>query len=139
MAARCTGKRAAGKVRSARTWGRTHAWRHVPGDLCAGSSVALEVPRVRIFVRAATGVTGRRVVPWLVAAGHSITAVVHNPQKRAALARIGARTVNVDLLARDALRTAVLGHEVVISLATHMPSSSLHMLLPGAWRENDRL
>src|SRR5262249_36340245 len=34
---------------------------------------------------------------------------------------------------------AVAGHEVVINLATHMPETTLKMLLPGAWAENDRI
>jgi len=37
------------------------------------------------------------------------------------------------------VRRAVEGHDVVLNLATHMPSSSLKMMLPWAWRENDRL
>ena len=28
---------------------------------------------------------------------------------------------------------------MVVNLATHIPSSSTRMLLPGAWRENDRI
>jgi len=33
----------------------------------------------------------------------------------------------------------VAGHDAVVNLATHMPPSTLRMLLPGAWRENDRI
>jgi nucleoside-diphosphate-sugar epimerase len=33
----------------------------------------------------------------------------------------------------------VAGHDVIINLATHIPSSTFRLLLPGAWRENDRV
>jgi nucleoside-diphosphate-sugar epimerase len=34
---------------------------------------------------------------------------------------------------------ALRGHDVVINLATHMPSSSAKMMFRSAWRENDRI
>ena len=94
---------------------------------------------MRVLVTGATGVIGRRVVPLLVAAGHAVTAVGRTPEKRAALARAGARAFDVDLLAPEEVQHAVAGHEVVVNLATHIPRSTARMLLPGAWRENDRL
>jgi nucleoside-diphosphate-sugar epimerase len=45
----------------------------------------------------------------------------------------------LDLFDARAVRAAVAGHEAVINLATHMPETTLKMLLPGAWTENDRL
>ena len=81
---------------------------------------------------------GRRAVPLLVAAGHTVTAVGRTPEKRAALERMGATPVAVDLFDPAALRGAVAGHEAVCNLATHIPSST-RMLLRGAWRENDRI
>jgi nucleoside-diphosphate-sugar epimerase len=39
----------------------------------------------------------------------------------------------------SAVRRAIAGHEIVINLATHIPHSSTQMLLPWAWRENDRI
>ncbi|MFL5576440.1 MAG: NAD-dependent epimerase/dehydratase family protein [Gemmatimonadaceae bacterium] len=94
---------------------------------------------MRILVTGATGVIGRRAVPLLAAAGHQVTAAGRNPARRAALERAGATTVALDLFDRDAVRRAVDGHEAVINLATHIPPSSTRMLLPGAWRENDRV
>jgi hypothetical protein len=29
--------------------------------------------------------------------------------------------------------------DAIVNLATHLPPSTARMLLPGAWRENDRL
>ena len=87
----------------------------------------------------ATGVVGRRAVPLLLAAGHRVSIAARSPEKSAAFARIGASPVAVDLLSRDAVRSALRGQEVVVNLATHMPASTARMLLPGAWRENDRI
>jgi nucleoside-diphosphate-sugar epimerase len=70
---------------------------------------------------------------------HVVTALARSAASRAALERQGARTADVDLLEPRALLAAVAGHDTVINLATHIPSSRLRMLLPGAWRENDRL
>ena len=35
---------------------------------------------MRIFLTGATGVIGRRALPLLIGAGHSVTAVVRRPQ-----------------------------------------------------------
>lgn len=94
---------------------------------------------MKIFVAGATGVIGRRVVPQLVAAGHAVSAAARSPGKGVPLENAGARTLRVDLFDPKALRAAVAGHDVVINLATHIPASTARMLLPGAWRENDRI
>jgi nucleoside-diphosphate-sugar epimerase len=93
---------------------------------------------MRICVTGATGVTGRRAVPLLVAAGHEVTAVARSPEKAAGLATAGASPIIVDLFDAAAVRRAVAGHEVVINLATAVPPSS-RALLPGAWKEMDRI
>ncbi|MEO8622826.1 MAG: NAD(P)H-binding protein [bacterium] len=94
---------------------------------------------MRVFVSGATGVIGRRVIPLLVQSGHAVTAMGRSNAKRAVLARSGAKAVDTDMFDRGALRRALDGHEAVINLATHMPSSSTRMLLRWSWRENDRL
>ena len=94
---------------------------------------------MRIFVTGATGVVGRRLVPRLLGAGHDVSAVARTQEKHAALERTGARAVTLDLFDRDAARAAVAGHDVVVNLATHVPSSGVRMFLPGAWREMDRI
>lgn len=76
---------------------------------------------MRILVSGATGVIGRRVVPRLRSEDHAVTALRAN------------------LFDADALKRAVAGHEVVINLATHMPSSAFRMLFRSAWRLNDRI
>ncbi len=94
---------------------------------------------MRIFVAGATGVIGRRVIPQLVAAGHRVSAVARSPEKRAALSAAGAAPVTVDLFSSPAVRRAVEGHDVVINLATHIPTAAWRLLLPGAFHENDRI
>jgi nucleoside-diphosphate-sugar epimerase len=94
---------------------------------------------MQVFVTGATGVIGRRVVPRLVAAGMGVTAVGRSAAKREWLERQGARSVEVDLFDSGALRRALAGHDVVVNLATHMPPSTFRMMMPGAWKENDRI
>ncbi len=94
---------------------------------------------MRILVTGATGVIGRRAVPQLVAAGHDVTAAGRNPERLTALAKAGAKTTPPDLFDREAVARAMCGQDVLINLATHIPSSSLKMLLPWSWKENDRI
>jgi nucleoside-diphosphate-sugar epimerase len=94
---------------------------------------------MQIFLAGATGVIGRRVVPLFVQRGHAVTAIGRSPAKREALQRANARAVGVDLFDAPKLREAVAGHDAIVNLATHIPSSTMRMLLPWAWRENDRV
>src|SRR5262249_32022725 len=94
---------------------------------------------MRIFVTGASGVIGRRVVPLFVAAGHDVTAIGRNPEKRTSLERDGAKTVDVSLFDPIRLRDAMKEHDTIVNLATHMPSSFVRACLPGAWSENDRI
>ncbi|HET6567694.1 MAG TPA: NAD(P)-dependent oxidoreductase [Rhodothermales bacterium] len=94
---------------------------------------------MRIFMTGATGVVGRRAIPLLVAAGHQVTAIGRTPEKQAGLERMGATALALDLFDPAAVRNAVAGHDVVVNLATHIPGSSVQMMLPWSWRENDRI
>lgn len=93
---------------------------------------------MRIFVTGATGVIGRRAIPLLVAAGHEVTAAVRSPEKARQAERAGARAVTLDLFDAQAVRRAVEGPEAVINLATAVPKTS-RMMLPGAWKQMDRI
>lgn len=93
---------------------------------------------MRIFIAGSTGVIGRRVVPLLVATGHQVTAVGRTPEKCAALERMGAAAVQVDLFDADQVRHVVAGHDAIINLTTSIPTFS-RVFLPGAWKENDRI
>jgi nucleoside-diphosphate-sugar epimerase len=94
---------------------------------------------MKIFVTGATGVVGRRLVPLLTAAGHRVTAAGRDPSRMTALAQAGAAIVALDLFDRDGVRRAIEGHDTIVNLATHLPSSAFATMLPWAWRENDRI
>ena len=94
---------------------------------------------MRVFVTGATGVVGRRVVPLLATGGHEVTCAVRSRGQHAAVTELGARPVEVDLFDRARLTAALVGHDVFINLATHMPRSTWRAFLPGAWRENDHI
>jgi nucleoside-diphosphate-sugar epimerase len=93
---------------------------------------------MRIFIAGATGVLGRRVVPPLIAAGHTVTAVARTERKAAALRSQGARPVAVDLFDPAAVAVALDGNDVVMNLATAIPPTS-RMLRRSAWDATDRL
>jgi nucleoside-diphosphate-sugar epimerase len=94
---------------------------------------------MRVFITGATGVVGRRVVPLLATAGHDVTCAARSGEQHEAVTKLGARPVDVDLFDRQALTTALAGHDAFINLATHMPRSLARMFLRSAWRENDHL
>ncbi len=94
---------------------------------------------MRVFVIGATGVIGRRVVPLLLEIGHEVTVGVRRDGRRPGPAKGGVRAVPIDLFDPASLAPAVSGHDAVINLATHMPSSSAKMLFRSAWRANDQI
>ncbi len=71
---------------------------------------------MRIFVAGATGVIGRRIVPLLVANGHTVIGTTREARKADALQSAGASPVVLDALDRDAVREALVraGPEVVV-------------------------
>jgi 2-alkyl-3-oxoalkanoate reductase len=93
---------------------------------------------VRIFITGATGVIGRRVVPVLRARGHEVTAAGRPSPRLQALAQHGAVAVALDLFDAASVRRALAGHDVVINLATSVPSNG-RAFLPGAWRATDHM
>ena len=93
---------------------------------------------MRIFIAGATGVLGRRAVPALTAAGHTVTAVARGDAKAADLRRQGAHPVAVDLFDPAAVTAAAAGADVVVNLATAIPSTR-RMLRRSAWHTTDRL
>ena len=94
---------------------------------------------MHVFVTGATGVIGTRVLPLLIEAGHTVTAAARSPANRQSIERLGAKPVEASLFDVDSLRRAIAGHDAVLNLATHIPSSSTKMLMRWAWRTNDRI
>lgn len=93
---------------------------------------------MKVFVSGATGVLGRRVVAEMVAAGFEVTGVARSPGKRADLASVGVRPVELDLFNRAAVHAAVAGHDVVCNVATAIPVGE-RANSPSAWEDNDRI
>lgn len=94
---------------------------------------------MRIFITGATGVIGTRVLPLLIQAGHHVSALSRSARNRDVLRRFGAVPVEADIFEVSGLRRAIAGHDAVINLATHIPSSATKMMIRWAWRENDRI
>jgi 2-alkyl-3-oxoalkanoate reductase len=94
---------------------------------------------MRVFVTGATGVIGRRLVPLLVGAGHEVTALARSDAARRALATAGAMPIALDIFTPEGSRSALVGQDVVVNLATHIPRTTLGMFFRSGWRENDRL
>lgn len=93
---------------------------------------------LRVFVAGASGVLGRRVVPALVAAGHTVTANVRDPEASARAVAVGATTATIDLF--DPAATARIGddHDAIVNVATSIPTGASAALRRG-WSMNDRL
>ncbi len=93
---------------------------------------------MKVAVTGATGVIGRSAVPALVSAGHDVVALTRTPEKSTLLAALGARPVVTGLGDHDGLVAMFDGADAVCSFATRIPVGFSGML-PGAWRDNDRL
>ena len=93
----------------------------------------------KILVTGATGVVGRRLVPILLQNGHRVVVLARPSERRQGLERAGAAAVDADLFDLPSLRRAAEGCDVVVNLATHMPTSSTQMTHLAAWKENDRV
>ena len=93
---------------------------------------------MRVVVTGATGVIGTSAVRALVAAGHQVVGLARTQHKADALRDLGAEPARARLFDHDALASVFDGSDVVCNLATHIPVGYA-ALVPGAWRENDRL
>jgi hypothetical protein len=78
---------------------------------------------MRIFVAGASGVIGVRLVPLLVAEGHTVAGMTRSPAKAQRLRELGAEPVVRDVFDVDALVGAVVdfGAEVIVDQLTDLP------------------
>ncbi len=81
---------------------------------------------------------GRSTIPALHDAGHTVVGLARSAKAAKVVAARGAEPVMADLFDCDALATAMQGCDAVINFATRVPIG-FAMLLPGAWRTNDRI
>lgn len=93
---------------------------------------------MRVFIAGGTGVVGKRALPLLAAAGHTVIAAVRSDESARLASSLGAEPVQVDLFDRGSVMRAARGAEVIINIATSIPKSSRAMM-PGAWRPNSRM
>jgi nucleoside-diphosphate-sugar epimerase len=78
---------------------------------------------MRIFIAGASGVVGVRLIPLLVAAGHTVAGMTRSPQKAPMLSELGAQPVVCDVFDAGALTQAVtaFGPDVVVHQLTDLP------------------
>jgi uncharacterized protein YbjT (DUF2867 family) len=78
---------------------------------------------MRIFLAGATGVLGRRIVPLLVADGHTVAGLTRSSDKADYLRSLGATPVICDVFDADALTAAVscFAPEAVMHQLTDLP------------------
>jgi nucleoside-diphosphate-sugar epimerase len=78
---------------------------------------------VRIFMAGASGVIGVRLIPLLVADGHTVAGMTRSPRKAHMLGELGAESVVCDVFDADALTGAVTGFgpDVVLHQLTDLP------------------
>lgn len=93
---------------------------------------------MKVFVTGATGAIGRRAVPALVAAGHTVTGVARSDAKAEQLRSAGAEPARVDLFDPPAVAAALQGFDAVCNLATSIPAPS-KAIRTKAWTMNDRI
>jgi nucleoside-diphosphate-sugar epimerase len=96
---------------------------------------------VRVFLAGATGVIGRRLVPFLTAAGHQVTGTTRSPAKVESLRAAGVEPVVVDALDAAALMAAVAAAQpqAVIHQLTSLPQRLDPRKMERDLAANDRL
>ncbi|TDK90571.1 NAD-dependent epimerase/dehydratase family protein [Mycolicibacterium mucogenicum] len=93
---------------------------------------------MRVFVTGGTGAIGVHTVPALVAAGHAVTALARSDAKAAWLQSQGAAPVAASLFDRRGLADAFAGHDVVVNLASALPSTTT-FIRKSAWTECEKV
>jgi len=95
---------------------------------------------MRVFLAGAAGAIGRRLVPLLLEAGHSVTGTTRSGEKASELKSRGVTAVVVDVYDAAALRDAVVraAPEVVVHQLTDLPKA-LDPNRPAAFSGNTRL
>jgi uncharacterized protein YbjT (DUF2867 family) len=80
----------------------------------------------RIFLAGASGVIGIRLIPLLVAAGHTVGAMTRSVDKADRLAALGAKPIVCDVFDREALTDAVrhFSPDLVLHELTDLPDAA---------------
>jgi nucleoside-diphosphate-sugar epimerase len=94
---------------------------------------------VRIFIAGASGVIGTRLVPLLVADGHTVAGMTRTPGKASLLRELGAEPVICDVFDAGALTRAVAGFDpdLIFHQLTDLPDSAAD--IPAFSARNNRI
>lgn len=96
---------------------------------------------MRVFLAGATGAIGKRLVPLLVASGHSVAATTRRAERAPGLRAMGAEPVVVDALDRDAIHAAVMTArpDVIVHQLTAIPERFNFLRFDRAFTATNRL
>jgi hypothetical protein len=96
-------------------------------------------PALRVFVAGATGVIGTRLLPLLVAAGHTVCGMTRSPEKLDLIRAVGAEPALCDVFDADTLVDAVTAFapDAVMHQLTDLPDAVEQ--LPQFAARNDRI
>jgi nucleoside-diphosphate-sugar epimerase len=94
---------------------------------------------VRIFVAGASGAIGSRLVPLLVADGHTVAGMTRSAHKADLLRELGAEPVVCDVFDADALTLAVIAFapDIVFHQLTDLPDNAAD--IPAFSERNNRI
>lgn len=83
-------------------------------------------PGVRVFLAGASGAIGQRLVPLLVAAGHTVGAMTRSPGKASVLSELGADPIVCDVFDKERLIPAVcdFAPDVILNELTDLPDDA---------------
>ncbi len=81
---------------------------------------------------------GRSTISALNAAGHTVVGIARSARSADVVAARGAEPARADLYDVEDLTAAMRGCDAVVNVATRVPVG-FAMLVPGAWRANDRI
>jgi nucleoside-diphosphate-sugar epimerase len=89
----------------------------------------MTAPGMRIYFAGASGVIGSRLVPLLVAAGHTVGAMTRSAEKAALLASVGAQPIVCDVFDRPALIQSVrsFSPDLLLHELTDLPDDLEHL------------
>src|SRR5436190_20029592 len=81
---------------------------------------------MKVFVAGATGAVGRRLIPLLISAGHSVVGLTRKPEKAKMIGELGAQPVIADGLDEKAICDAVMfgRPDIVIHEMTDLKAAS---------------
>src|SRR5262245_44800266 len=84
---------------------------------------------MRVFIAGGSGILSLRIIPMLVANGHTVAAMTRSPDKVALLEGLGAVPVVCDVFDQDALRKSLVSFDptVVFHSLTNLPDDYSRM------------